>query len=112
MGVFAPFNAWYMKVLPLLIEVLAFLNDRDNAHSIFKAVENSASIIKAEWAYDSVMVDPLGRIIEKSVSTAPEERVLVSDVSLGSNRTVYSKTGDILGMFSLLGMFSFQLSVL
>jgi|GEM_PF-1974757 len=67
MGVIAPFNAWYMKVLPLLIGVLTFLTDKNNIHSILRAVENSVSITKAEWVYDSAMVDLFGRIIEKSV---------------------------------------------
>lgn len=74
-------------------------------HSIFRAVENGVSVVKAEWAYDSVIIDPFGRIIEKSISTTPIEAVLVAAVPLDGSKTLYSNIGDILGIISLIGMF-------
>jgi len=61
--------------------------------------------VKAEWAYDSVIIDPFGRIIEKSISTTPIEAVLVAAVPLDGSKTLYSNIGDILGIISLIGMF-------
>lgn len=78
-------------------------------HSVFRAVENGVSVVKAEWAYDSVVVDPFGRIISKIVSNSPKEAVIVRDVPLGDSKTIYSRTGDIVGCISLVMMIVIQI---
>lgn len=80
-------------------------------HSVFRAVENGVSVVKAEWAYDSAMIDPYGRIISKSVSISPKEAVIVSDVPLGDGGTIYSKTGDVVGALSLVVMVVIQILI-
>ena len=97
--IFAPSKDW-----PQIAE-------KHYVHSVFRAVENEVSIVKGEWAYDSAIVDPFGRIIEKSISISPEEKVIVSDVPLGNRKTVYSITGDLLGLFSFIMMIVVQMLI-
>ncbi len=80
-------------------------------HAVFRAVENRVSVVKAEWAFDSVIYDPYGRVVAKQVSTKPTEAVLVADVPLGEGNTLYSRTGDFLGLASLVMMFFVQVAL-
>lgn len=73
-------------------------------HAIFRAVENGVSIVKSEWAFDSVIIDPYGRIIEKSVNKEGVRKVLVQDVPLGTGKTLQTFLGDTFGWLSLAGM--------
>lgn len=81
--------------------------EKQNIHLVFRAIETRTSIIKAESAYDSALVDPYGHIIEQTVSLTPTSAVLVADVPLGEANTPYLMIGDVMGWISLAGMIFF-----
>lgn len=74
------------------------------SHAVFRAVENRVSIIKADIAYDSAIIDPYGNIIEKYVSTEPAAALLTGSVPPGSANTLNMKMGDWVGWLCLTGM--------
>lgn len=78
--------------------------EKQNVHLVFRAIETRTSIVNAEKAFDSAIVDPYGRILEETVSLEPTQAVLVQDVPLGSADSVYLGTGDVLGWVALAGM--------
>lgn len=74
---------------------------------VFRAIENRTAIIMADVAYNSAIVDPYGRVLEKVVSPEGSRITLVADVAIGSGNTLYSTFGDWLGWLSLGGMVFF-----
>ncbi len=78
--------------------------EKQNIHLVFRAIESRASIVNAEKAFDSVIVDPYGRILEETVSIEPKEAILVADVPLGSADSIYIQFGDLPGWLALAGM--------
>jgi len=76
--------------------------------TLFRAVENRVTTVKADSAFSSTIVDPYGRILAKR-NGAPdgEAFALVADVPLGSANTLYSKVGDWMGWLSLAGFIFF-----
>jgi len=78
--------------------------EKQNIHLVFRAIETRTSIVNAEKAFDSAIVDPYGRILEETISLEPAQAVLVQDVPLGSADTVYLRSGDLLGWAALAGM--------
>ena len=78
--------------------------EKQNVHLVFRAIETRTSIVNAEKAFDSAIVDPYGRILEQTISLEPAQAVLVQDVPLGSADSFYLKTGDVLGWAALAGM--------
>ena len=81
--------------------------EKQNPHLVFRAIETRTSIVNAEKAFDSAIVDPYGHILEERVSTEPTEAILIADVPLGTADSFYLKTGDALGWFALAGMVFF-----
>jgi len=77
------------------------------SHVVFRAVENRAAMVKADVAFDSAIVDPYGRILERAVTARPEQAVLVADVPLGSADTPAIRLGDWVGWLCLVGMAGF-----
>ncbi|MBC8508693.1 MAG: apolipoprotein N-acyltransferase [Chloroflexi bacterium] len=82
----------------------AGIAEKQNLHLVFRAIETRTSIVNAEKAFDSVIVDPYGHILEETVSTEPTEAILVADVPLGTADTLYIQFGDVLGWIALAGM--------
>ncbi len=78
--------------------------EKQNVHLVFRAIETRTSIVNAEKAFDSALVDPYGHILEETISTEPTQAVLVTDIPLGSADTPYLKVGDLLGWVALAGM--------
>jgi len=66
-----------------------------------------SSIVNAEKAFDSAIVDPYGHILEETISIEPTEAILVADVPLGTADSLYLKLGDALGWVALAGMVFF-----
>jgi apolipoprotein N-acyltransferase len=77
------------------------------SHVVFRAVENRTSMIKADIGFDSALIDPYGRILEKQVTPQPEKAVLVSDMPLRTSNPPSLWLGDWIGWLSLAGLVGF-----
>ena len=78
-------------------------------HIIFRAVENRVSMVKADVGYGSVIVDPYGRILERSVTTEAIQAILSARVPLGSGRAPVVRLGDWMGWVAVITTLSFIL---
>ena len=85
----------------------AGIAEKQNVHLVFRAIETRTSIVNAEKAFDSAIVDPYGRILEQTTSLEPTQAVLVQDVPLGTADSVYLQLGDALGWGALAGVVLF-----
>ncbi len=76
-------------------------------HIVFRAVENRVALIKADGGFDSIVVDPYGRII--ALATRPEggAATIVADVPLGTGKALAVLLGDWIGWLSLAGLVFF-----
>jgi apolipoprotein N-acyltransferase len=74
---------------------------------VFRAVENRTTIVMADVAYNSAIVDSYGRVLELSITPEGVRTTLVADVALGTGETLYSRFGDWLGWLCLGGMVFF-----
>jgi len=72
-------------------------------HLVFRAVENRVAAVKADVAFDSAVIAPSGRVLERAVSDEPEQAVLVADVPLGSGAAPAVRLGDWVGWAALAG---------
>jgi apolipoprotein N-acyltransferase len=63
------------------------------AMTVFRAVENRRYLVRAANTGITAVVDPRGRIVEKTALF--DQTVLVRDVGLVSSRTFYSRYGDV-----------------
>ena len=73
-----------------------------------RAVENHVSIVKAEAAGISMIVDPYGRIVAQADVPAGVANALVADVQLGTGNTPYTRLSDWMGWVGLVGMVGFS----
>ncbi len=92
-----PSNDWYS------------IGDKHFAHVIFRAVENRVAMVKADGGFDSVIVDPYGRIRALKSGTYNREATLVADVQIGNGRgTLTTHLGDWVGWLALAGLLFFS----
>lgn len=92
-----PSNDWYS------------IGDKHFAHVIFRAVENRVAMVKADGGFDSVIVDPYGRIRALKSGTYNREGTLVADVQIGNGRgTLTTHLGDWVGWLALAGLLFFS----
>jgi len=77
------------------------------SHVVFRAVENRVSMVKADVAFDSAIIDPWGNIIRRFVSVEPSQAVLVGPVPLGRPWTLSLVVGDWVGWLCMAGMVAF-----
>jgi apolipoprotein N-acyltransferase len=78
------------------------------AQSVLRAVENRVAVVKADVAYAAAIVDPYGRVLAlRDGSPDGAAFALVSDVPLGSSKTLYSGVGDWVGWLFLAGFVFF-----
>ncbi|MCY3895436.1 MAG: hypothetical protein OXG17_03085 [Chloroflexi bacterium] len=70
-------------------------------HLRLRAIEHGLSIAKADWRYGSVVIGPDGGVVAGTALEQAQERLLVADVPLGEPGTLYTATGDWLGVVSL-----------
>ena len=75
---------------------------------VLRAVENRVSIVKAEAAGVSVIVDPYGRILAQAKFPVRTANALVADVPLGTGGTPYNRLSDWMGWVTLVGMVGFS----
>jgi len=76
-------------------------------HTVFRAIENRAAVIKAERAYNISIVDPYGRILDHTASDTPTRDLIIADVAVGTADSLYIQLGDWLGWLSLAGFIFF-----
>ncbi len=82
---------------------------KQNVHLVFRAIETRTSIVNAEKAFDSAIVDSYGHILKQSISLEPTQTILVADIPLGTANTPYLFLGDWLGWVALAGMAFFTI---
>ncbi len=70
-------------------------------HLRLRAAEHRIAVIKADWRYGSVIIEPSGEILVASSTRERGPDLLVADVHIGSPGTLYTITGDWLGAFAL-----------
>ena len=70
---------------------------RHYSHIVFRAVENRVAMIKADVAFDSAIVDPYGRILERAVTSEGGAATLVADVPLGTSGHPPGRLGGLAG---------------
>ena len=87
----------------------AGIAEKQNLHLVFRAIETRTSIVNAEKAFDSAIVDPYGHILQETISTEPTQAILIADVPLGTADTLYLTLGDWLGWAALAGMIFFTI---
>jgi apolipoprotein N-acyltransferase len=79
---------------------------------VFRAIENHTAIVMADVAYNSVIVDPFGRVLKLVITPGGSQALLIADVPLGIGNTLYSRFGDWLGWLSLAIMVFFVVTIL
>jgi apolipoprotein N-acyltransferase len=73
-------------------------------HMVFRAIENRVSMVKADNEFDSVILDPYGRVIRKVDTSAGGRRAtLVGAVPLGEGHSPWVRLGDWLGWLCAAG---------
>ncbi|MCY3956866.1 MAG: hypothetical protein OXG65_01065 [Chloroflexi bacterium] len=70
-------------------------------HLRLRAAEHGLAIAKADWRYGSVTIAPGGDVVAGTSPDQAREELLVADVPLGEPGTLYSATGDWMGVASL-----------
>lgn len=64
---------------------------------VFRAIENRLTIVDAESAYDSAIIDPYGRILDSVVTPQGSRATLVADVPVGTGHTLLVTLGNFWG---------------
>ena len=64
---------------------------------VFRAVENRLSVIKAESAYDSAIIDPYGNILASRVTPAGSTAVVEAAIPVGGGQAPLTILGDLWG---------------
>jgi apolipoprotein N-acyltransferase len=78
--------------------------DKHYTHLVFRAVETRAAVVKADFGFDSAIIDPYGRLLSAWWSRTGETQILVADVGLAKSPPPATYLGDWVGIVSLLGM--------
>jgi len=77
---------------------------------VLRGVENRVAIVKADTAFSAMIMDPYGRILaQRNGAPKGEAFALVTDVPLGTGKTVTTRLGDWTGWLSLAGFFYFSI---
>lgn len=69
---------------------------------VFRAIENRLTMVKAETKYDSAIIDPYGRILDRLVSPDGDRGTLIADVPLGSGKSAFVTLGGGFGWLTVL----------
>jgi apolipoprotein N-acyltransferase len=77
-------------------------------HLVFRAIENRVSMVKADTRFDSAVIDPWGRILQKTEDRhGRTQATLVEDVPLGSGRSPWVSFGSWFGWAVVAGAGAF-----
>jgi apolipoprotein N-acyltransferase len=87
------------------------LYDKEYIMPMYRAIENRVALIKADTQFDSVIVDPYGRILSLTSSSQGKEALVMADVPIGTANTPQVVLGDWVGWLCLIGMITFMLAV-
>ena len=77
---------------------------------MYRAIENRVALIKADTQFDSVIVDPYGRILSLASSVQGKEALVMADVPIGTANTPQVVLGDWIGWLCLIGLIVFMLA--
>lgn len=72
--------------------------------SRLRAIENGYALIRVAYHSQSAAFDRLGNVLATQDTTGPERHIMYADVPARGSRTLYNRTGDILGWLSLAGL--------
>jgi apolipoprotein N-acyltransferase len=86
------------------------LSDKEYIMPMYRAIENRVAMIKADTQFDSVIVDPYGRILSLASSSQGKEALVMADVPIGTADTPQVFLGDWVGWLCLIGMIAFMLA--
>ncbi len=86
------------------------LYDKEYIMPMYRAIENRVALIKADTQFDSVIVDPYGRILSLASSAQGKEALVMADVPIGTANTPQVVLGDWVGWLCLIGMIVFMLA--
>lgn len=70
-------------------------------HLRLRAAEHRLAIAKADWRYGSAVIAPDGKLVAGTSPGQEREELLVADVPLSEPGSIYTRTGDWLGVVSL-----------
>lgn len=73
-------------------------------HLRLRAAEHGLAIAKADWRYGSVVIARDGRIVAGTSLNQAREELLIADMSLSEPGSIYTETGDWLGVVSLAAL--------
>jgi apolipoprotein N-acyltransferase len=88
-------------------------------HLVFRAIENRLAMVKADNTFDSVIIDPYGRMLELELNLWSVEQtkanghgetppaLIVADVPPGPADSMYVRLGDWVGWLAVAAMISF-----
>jgi apolipoprotein N-acyltransferase len=78
------------------------ITEKHYAHLVFRSVETHLPTVKADGQFDSAVIDPYGRILDRHLSKSGSRATLVDDIPTGSGDTLYVTYGDWLGKLCVL----------
>lgn len=85
------------------------ITEKHYAHLVFRSIETRLPTVKGDGQFDSSIIDPYGRIIDRHLSAKGSRATLVAAIPKGSGDTLYVKYGDWLGWLCVLAMIGFVL---
>lgn len=62
-------------------------------HLVFRAVENRVTTIEAGVAFNSAVIDPFGRILERAVTPQGRQTLVVADGGVGHPQVPLGSAG-------------------
>jgi apolipoprotein N-acyltransferase len=71
--------------------------------AVYRAIENGVSVIRQGHEGTSIVADPYGRVVGTMDHFYGSERVLVTQVPIGSVSTVYAAVGDLFAWLAVSG---------
>ncbi len=80
------------------------ITEKHYTHVVFRAIENRVALVKADGGFDSVIVDPYGRILALATRPGGGAATIVADVPIGTGKALAVWMGDWIGWLSLAGM--------
>lgn len=69
-----------------------------------RAIENGYALIRVAYHSQSAAFDRLGNVLATQDTTGPGRHIMYADVPAQGSRTLYNRTGDVLGWLSLAGL--------
>tara|TARA_R110000782_G_scaffold270474_1_gene371614 strand:- start:16860 stop:18443 length:1584 start_codon:yes stop_codon:yes gene_type:complete len=69
-----------------------------------RAIENGYALIRIAYHSQSAAFDRLGNVLATQDTTGPDAHIMYADVPAKGARTLYNRTGDVLGWMSFAGI--------